>query len=374
MSQVVAKGLDGVVVDNTAVSHVMPETSSLTYRGYRVHELADQCSFEEVAFLMLYGELPGKSQLEGFTKRERSLRKIDANLVKVIELMPRDAHPMDAIRTGVSYLGMHHPKSLDFTPAQVEDAAVDMLAKIPTIVCAYQRIRRGNAPIEARADLSFSENFFHMYFGKVPDKRIVKAFDVSMVLYAEHSFNASTFTCRVVTSTLSDIYSAITSAIGALKGPLHGGANEEVMYLLKEIGDPAKAQAWITDALAQKKKVMGFGHRVYKKQDSRAPTMDRYAREIAGIVGEPKWHQIADIVEKTMISTKNIYPNLDFPSGLLYYLMGIDIDQFTPLFVMSRITGWSAHFMEQAKNNRLIRPLAEYTGSPERSIVPIDKR
>jgi 2-methylcitrate synthase len=213
-----------------------------------------------------------------------------------------------------------------------------------------------------------------MCFNHVPDAEVLKAFEVSMVLYAEHSFNASTFTARVVTSTTADIYSAVTAAIGSLKGPLHGGANEEVMYMLKEIGEPSKAKQWVLDALAQKRKIMGFGHRVYKKQDSRAPTMDRYGRLLAKKLGDTKWHDIAEIVEKTMIETKNIYPNLDFPTGPAYYLMGFDIDFFTPLFVMARITGWSAHVIEQMQNNRLIRPLSEYTGPGEREVKGIDQR
>ncbi|HND86213.1 MAG TPA: citrate/2-methylcitrate synthase, partial [Pseudobdellovibrionaceae bacterium] len=216
-------------------------------------------------------------------------------------------------------------------------------------------------------DLSLSENFFHMCFGSIPDPRIVKAFDVSLILYAEHSFNASTFTSRVVTSTQSDIYSATTAGIGALKGPLHGGANEMVMHMMKEIGDPAKARDWMLDALAQKKKVMGFGHRVYKSGDSRVPTMKKYLQVMCDVTGEQKWIQMYEALEKVMVEKKNIYPNLDFPAGPAYYLMGFDINFFTPIFVMARTTGWSAHIMEQAANNRIIRPLSEYVGATQRS-------
>jgi len=370
----IARGLDGIIVDTTAVSQVTPAGTSLVYRGYRVQDLAEKSSFEEVAYLLWYGDLPNRAQLQQFQQRERSRRAVNEKTLQVIALIPHDAHPMDLIRTGVSYLGAQFPNALQLTAQERDEAAVDLLAKIPTIIAAGFRYRRNKQPIPPRSDLSFSENFFHMCFGEVPDATTVKAFDVSMILYAEHSFNASTFTARVIASTLSDIYSAVTGAIGALKGPLHGGANEEVMHMLKEVADPSKARQWILDELAQKKKIMGFGHRVYKKGDSRAPVMAKWGQKLAEHKRDRHWHDIADILEKTMIETKNIYPNLDFPTGPAYYLMGFDIDMFTPLFVMSRITGWCAHIQEQLANNRLIRPLSEYNGPEERDIVPIDQR
>jgi 2-methylcitrate synthase len=372
----IAKGLDGIIVDNTAVSEVTSETSSLVYRGYPVHELAEKCTFEEVAYLLWYGELPSAEQLADFSSRIREARPISAELLAAIKRFPKTAHPMDVVRTGVSWLGMEAKDTIELgmDVSRSQNAAIELLAKTPTIVAAGLRARQGKEPIEPTIDLSFSENFFCMCFGRVPDPQIVKAFDVSMVLYAEHSFNASTFTARVVTSTLADIYSAVTAAIGALKGPLHGGANEAVMYMLKEIGDSSKARQWVLDALAEKKKIMGFGHRVYKKQDSRAPTMDRYGRALAKIKGETKWHDIAEVIEKTMIEKKSIYPNLDYPTGPAYYLMGFEIDMFTPLFVMSRMSGWCAHIIEQMTNNRLIRPLSEYTGPAERHVVQLERR
>ncbi len=281
---------------------------------------------------------------------------------------------MDTVRTGVSFLGMEDPKMWDRDPASNYEKAMKLLAKVPTIVAADYRCRKGKAPIAPKPELSFSENFFHMCFGEVPHKDIVKAFDASMTLYAEHSFNASTFTSRVVTSTMSDIYSAITAGICALKGPLHGGANEEVMHMLKEVGEVSKAEAWMKDALAQKKKIMGFGHRVYKKGDSRAPTMNKYGLQVAKIKGETKWHDISKVLEQVMVQEKQIHPNLDFPAGPAYYLMGFDIDMFTPLFVMARVTGWSAHIFEQTANNRLIRPLSQYTGHGERKVKPVAAR
>ena len=371
---IIAKGLDGVVVDNTAVSQVTSETSSLTYRGYRAQDLAEKCTFEEVAYLLWNGDLPTKSQLDSFTTTAAALRALDPTLVEVLQKVPKQAHPMDIVRTGVSWLGMEEKDTLHMDLGRTQQAAMKMLAKIPTIIAIAYRGRKGQPVIAPRQDLGYAENFFNMCFGKIPDAQVLKAFDVSMTLYAEHSFNASTFTARVVTSTLADIYSAVTAGICSLKGPLHGGANEEVMHMLKEIGEPSKAKAWVDDALAKKKKIMGFGHRVYKKQDSRAPTMDKYGRELAKKLGNTKWHDIAAIVEKTMIEQKNIYPNLDFPTGPAYYLMGFDIDFFTPLFVMARITGWSAHIIEQMQANRLIRPLSEYTGAGEREVKGIGER
>ncbi|MGE4107034.1 MAG: bifunctional 2-methylcitrate synthase/citrate synthase [Bacteriovoracia bacterium] len=371
---IVRKGLEGVIVDSTSVSKVMPEINSLTYRGYKVQDLAEQCCFEEVAYLLWQGELPNKSQLDAFTQDERSRRQLTPTMLEVIRKYPKHAHPMDTVRTSVSFLGMEDKQIWENDAKTNLRKSMDMLAKIPTMIAADYRCRKGKDPIAPRTDLGFSENFFHMCFGEVPHQEIVKAFDVSLTLYAEHGFNASTFASRVVSSTLSDIYSAVVGGIGALKGPLHGGANEQVMHVLKEIGDPAKADAWMKDALANKKKIMGFGHRVYRNGDSRVPTMKKYALKLAELKGERKWAQISDVLEAAMLKEKNIQPNLDFPAGPAYYLMGFDIDMFTPIFVMARITGWTAHVMEQTANNRIIRPLSEYTGSKERQVAAMTAR
>jgi 2-methylcitrate synthase len=362
------KGLAGVVTDETSISKVMPESNSLVYRGYRVQDLSEHCSFEEVAFLLTHTDLPNKAELENFTKKERSYRNISEDLLAVIKRMPVKAHPMDTLRTGVSFLGCEDARIWDSSHETNMDKYVGMLARIPTIIAASYRHSVGKEYIAPKTDLSMSENFFHMCFGKVPAPEVVKAFDVSLILYAEHSFNASTFAARVITSTTSDIYSAICGGIGALKGPLHGGANEQVMHMLKEVGEPAVAREWMLDALAQKKKVMGFGHRVYRNGDSRVPTMKKYTEKMADFTGQKKWLEIANILEEVMVKEKNIFPNLDFPAGPAYYMMGFEIDMFTPIFVMSRIAGWSAHIMEQNANNRLIRPLSEYIGSPEREV------
>lgn len=382
--QEIKRGLDGVVVDTTTISEVNPEINSLIYRGYPVQELAEHCCFEEVAYLLWHGELPNRAQLDEFTALERSLRDISPALLSVIRQFPKDAHPMDTLRTGVSFLGMEDSDIWGRDPETNLMKSMNLLAKMPTIIAADYRCRRGQEPVAPRTDLSFSENFFQMCFGKVPAPEIVKAFDVSLILYAEHSFNASTFTARVVSSTLSDIYSAVTGAVGALKGPLHGGANEAVMHTLLEIGEPARAQEWIDAAIREKRLVMGFGHRVYKKGDSRVPTMKKYMLKIAEITaaapgaaetrGGQRWVEISQILETTMIERKGIHPNLDFPSGPAYYMMGFEIDMFTPFFAMSRITGWTAHIMEQVANNRLIRPLSRYEGTGNREVPPIECR
>jgi len=281
---------------------------------------------------------------------------------------------MDFLRTAVSYLGMLDDRVWDNSPETNMDKYLRLLAKLPTIAAYSYRHTIGEEFIDPVASLSFSENFFNMCFGSVPAEAVVKAFDVSLILYAEHSFNASTFTTRVITSTTSDMYSAICGGIGALKGPLHGGANEMVMHMMKEIDDPKVAREWMLDALANKKKVMGFGHRVYRSGDSRVPTMHKYAKKMSEYTGDTKWMEMYDALRDTMVEEKGIYPNLDFPAGPAYYMMGFPIDFFTPIFVMSRITGWCAHIMEQTASNRIIRPLSEYVGPAQREVIALADR
>jgi 2-methylcitrate synthase len=367
-------GLDGVVVDTSSISKVMPEINSLVYRGYPVQELAEHCIFEEVAWLIWKGELPTKAELAGFMEMGRGQRAISQDLLSVIQKFPRTAHPMDVLRTAVSFLGMEDTEMGKADAATNLKRSISLMAKIPTMIAVFHRLRKGQDFIPPRSDLGFVENFFHMVFGKVPAPQVVKAFEVSMVLYAEHGFNASTFTARTVVSSLSDIYSGVVGGIASLKGPLHGGANEAVMHLLLEIGEPSRAREWMLKALREKRVVMGFGHRVYKSGDSRVPTMKRYARIVAEFTGQSKWLDMEDILEAVMLEQKKIHPNLDFPSGPAYYMMGFDIDLFTPFFVMARITGWTAHIMEQLANNRLIRPLSKYTGPGERHMVPLAQR
>ncbi len=374
MSEEIKKGLLGIVVDETTISHVVPELSALTYRGYTVQELCDKCDFEEVAYLVLNGELPNKSQLKKFIKLERSERKLSKQILNDIKKMPRNAHPMDVIRTCVSLMALEDKDTKDNSPKANMRKAMRIFAKTPTAVAAYFRTRKGKSIIAPSKKLSFSENFFKMMFNKVPDKEIVRAFDISLILYAEHSFNVSTFTARTITSSLSDLHGAITGAIASLKGPLHGGANEAVMHMMKEIGKPERAKAWIENALNKKKVVMGFGHRVYRTGDSRVPTMKHYMFKVAKLLKKEKYTRMYEILEKVMLDRKNIHPNVDFPCGPTYYMMGIDIDFYTPIFVMSRITGWSAHIMEQHASNKLIRPLSKYRGAEVREVMLLNQR
>jgi 2-methylcitrate synthase len=374
MSEEIKKGLLGIVVDETTISHVVPELSTLTYRGYKVQDLCDKCDFEEVAYLVLHGDLPSKVQLKKFIKEERSNRKLSKQIIRDIQNMPKNAHPMDVIRTCVSLMGLEDKDTRDNSPKANMRKAMRIFAKTPTAVAAYFRARKGKKIIAPSKKLSFAENFFKMMFNKVPDKEIVRAFDISLILYAEHSFNVSTFTARTITSSLSDIHGAITGAIASLKGPLHGGANEAVMHMMKEVGKPNNAKKWIDNALAKKKVIMGFGHRVYRTGDSRVPTMKHYMFKVAKLLKKEQYTEMYEILEKTMLEKKNIHPNVDFPCGPTYYMMGIDIDFYTPIFVMSRITGWSAHIMEQHASNKLIRPLSKYKGKDVREVVLLNQR
>ena len=374
MSDEIKKGLLGIVVDETEVSKVMPEINSLTYRGYAAQDLCAKCKFEEVAYLILNGELPSKKQLKVFEKVERKQRKLSKTLLDDLKKIPKKAHPMDVARTAVSIMGLEDKETRDNSLKANMRKAMRIFAKTPVALAAFYRVRKGKKIIPPKKNLSFSENFFHMCFGKVPNKDIVKAFDVSLILYAEHSFNVSTFTARTITSSLSDIHGAITGAIASLKGPLHGGANEEVMHMMNKIKKPEKAHKWINKALDNKDVIMGFGHRVYKSGDSRVPTMREYFGKVAKIKKDKKFERIYDIVEKVMIDRKNIHPNVDYPTGPTYHLMGFDTDFFTPIFVISRITGWSAHIMEQHAANKLIRPLASYKGSKYRKVVQLNQR
>lgn len=370
----IQKGLAGVTVDTTAISKVMPETNSLTYRGYAVQDLCARASFEEVAWLMWNGDLPTAAQLDELRAEEARRREISQDHVAVIRRFPRDAHPMDTLRTAVSYLGTTETAWGGEPEEADRSRSLDLFAKIPTMIATDYRFRKGEERIAPRDDLPMVENFFNMCFGEVPPREVIDAFDTSMILYAEHSFNASTFTVRTIASSRSDIYSAVTGGIGSLKGPLHGGANEAVMHMFLEIGDPDIAEQWMKDAIARKRLVMGFGHRVYKSGDSRVPTMRRCLEDLAAWKDDDTWIRMSDGLQKVMIGEKGIHPNLDFPAGPAYYMMGFDIEMFTPLFVMSRITGWTAHYLEQNADNRLIRPLSAYHGTDQREVLPIDRR
>ncbi|MCX4717609.1 bifunctional 2-methylcitrate synthase/citrate synthase [Streptomyces virginiae] len=365
------RGLTGVVVDTTAISTVIEETNSLTYRGYPVQDLAARRSFEEVAHLLWYGELPDADQLRAFQARERALRPLDRTTAELLARLPQTCHPMDVLRTAVSVFGSQDPTEDDGSTDANRTKSLALLAKLPVVVAADHRRRRGLPAVQPDPSLGYAENFFRMCFGDVPAPEVVRCFEISLILYAEHSFNASTFTARVVTSTLSDLYSAVTAAIGALKGPLHGGANEAVMHMLGEIGDRERAGEWLDEALAARRKIMGFGHRVYRDGDSRVPIMQEATDRLVARAADPDTTRLATLhaaLRHAMISRKGIHPNLDYPAGLAYHLMGFDIPAFTPLFVMSRITGWTAHITEQLEHNALIRPLGSYTGPATRPL------
>jgi citrate synthase/2-methylcitrate synthase len=372
MPDQINRGLTGVVVDVTAISKVNPDTNSLLYRGYAVQQLADRCTAEEVAYLLWHGELATPVQLAEFETLERSLRHLDPAVKRAIDALPLSAHPMDVVRTAVSVLGALD-ETLTTDPTWIDadltlQRSIQLWAQLPAIVAYAQRRLREEDLIEPRDDLGYSANFLHMTFGQLPELVVVEAFDVSMILYAEHSFNASTFTARVIASTLSDVYSAVTGAIGALKGPLHGGANEAVMHTFREVGSADAAADWVTDALAAKRKIMGFGHRVYKNGDSRVPTMKAALESLVAHYDRPEVLELYTALETAMNDAKTIKPNLDYPSGPAYDLMGFDTSLFTPLFIAARITGWTAHVREQLAANALIRPLSQYAGPDERAV------
>lgn len=356
------KGLEGVVVDTTSISNVNAELSQLFYRGEEVSALSENKSFDEVVYLLMYDKLPNSKELEAFQTKEKAGRTLNDTTIQLI-LSLKDAHPMDVLRSAVSVVGaLDHDRSFDNSLETNFDKFLTLYAKIPTIIAFHYRTSLGLELIKPDLNLSRSENFFNMCFGKLPTTEVLRAFEISMTLYAEHSFNASTFSARVITSTTSDMYSAVTGAIGALKGPLHGGANEQVMYVLQELEKENDVGEWLEKQLKAKRKIMGFGHRVYKKGDSRVPTMQKYMEQLAAggdfakLLANQK--KLADL----MTTQKGILPNLDYPAGPAYFMMGFDIPTFTPIFVMSRIVGWSAHIMEQIENNRIIRPLSEYIG------------
>lgn len=359
----VAKGLEGVVVDTTSVSNVHAEKSQLFYRGEEVSNWSLHHNFDETAYLLINDEKPSAIQLANFREQELYYRSVDNETEKLLALL-KAAHPMDALRTAVSFLGGKDIERTFTTDTKNnKDKFMSLYAKIPILIAYHYRLSKGLTPILPDPSLSRNANFFQMCFDSVPSDKIVKAFDVSMTLYAEHSFNASTFTARVITSTTSDLYSAVCGAIGALKGPLHGGANEQVMYLLQDLmASGLSTERFLDQLLKDKKKVMGFGHRVYKNGDSRVPTMQKCLEDLVSSEEQKILLSRQKELAELMKNKKGILPNLDYPAGPAYYIMGFDIPLFTPLFVMSRIVGWCAHIIEQSENNRIIRPLSQYIG------------
>src|SRR5437588_12530487 len=376
MSTVGKAGLEDVVVSTSDICFIDGREGRLVYRGYDVDDLAAHSSFEEVVYLLWQGALPTKKEYDAFYKALSSSanRKLPSGLLALLRTLPKKTTPMVVLRTGVSALSAWDPDAADNSREASIRKATRLTAQMPTLVAAWERIRRGRTPVAPNPKLSLAANFLYMMSGKKPTELAVKTFDVALILHADHEFNASTFAARVTAATMSDMHSAITSAIGALKGPLHGGANEQVMLMVQKIKTPANADAWIRKTLADHGRIMGFGHRVYRVEDPRAKHLRRLASELGEQAGDTSAVQILDTVVRVVGEQKKIFPNVDLYSGAAYSSMGIATDQFTPIFAMSRIVGWAAHVMEQHANNRLIRPRAEYTGPTHATYIPIDKR
>lgn len=372
---VISRGLEGIIAAETRIGDVRGDIGQLIYQGYDINELAGKVSYEEVVHLLWHGRLPNQGELNKLTTALRAERELPVGVINFLKSAPKDALPIDIMRTAVSMLGCYKTTRSEVDMPENNQIAIKLVAQIGIIAAYFHRSRQGKDLPPVRKDLSEAAHFLYLMNGEVPTKEAEQTLDVAYVLHAEHGFNASTFTCRVVASTLSDMYSAISAGIGALKGPLHGGANEGVIHMLEEIGSTDKVDAWIEEALAQKKKIMGIGHRVYKVLDPRAPHLKRMAEQLTDQLGEPKWIQMSDRIATTMKERKGLNANVDFYSATVYYSLGIPTDLFTPIFAISRMSGWTAHVLEQLADNRLFRPLSEYVG-PEvgKTVTPIEAR
>lgn len=376
MTKSYSPGLEGVVAGETTLSFVNPERSSLMYRGYDIRDLAEHSSYEEVAYLLLYGQLPTPKAFDEFKITLTRERTLPGEVVDLMRRLPTQGiHPMDSLRTATAILAMYDPEVADNSHDANVRKAVRLTAKFPTMIAYNYRLAQGKELLEPQdGSVSHAKNFLYMLFGQKPDDFFARVFDISLMAYADHGFNASTFCARVSASTLSDLHSSIVAAIGTLKGPLHGGANEEAMKMMLEIGSPDKADAWMHDALANKKKIMGFGHRAYKKGDPRAVLLAELGHTLGERLGQTKWDEMGTIITNIMVNEKGIHPNVDFPTAYIYYMMGLPIDIYTPIFALSRVAGWSAHVIEQLDNNRLIRPNALYEGPSHQPYTPISSR
>ena len=367
-------GLEGVIAGESEISRIDVERNRLIIRGYDAVELTETASYEEVAHLLLYGELPTRPELDAFNGLLRAERALPDPVVDLLRQAPPTVHPMALLQAAVSALVFHDEEAQDNGHEANVRKALRLVAKIPTALTAGHRLAQGQEPVAPHPELDQAANVLYMLHGQEPAPYEVEAMNVSLILYAEHGFNASTFTARVIASTLGELYAAVAGAVGALAGPLHGGANEKAMEMLLATGETAKARQWVLDALANKDKIMGFGHREYKNGDSRVPSIKKMAQRMAAATGEGHWLAVGEAVEETMMAEKGIYPNVDFPCAYLYYMLGIPIPLYTPLFVSSRVAGWAAHIIEQLDNNRLIRPGHIYTGPAYRAIAPLEER
>jgi citrate synthase len=373
-ANVAKAGLEGVVAAESRISDVNGEKGELIYAGYDIHDLAQHSTFEEVVYLLWNGKLPTRGELEQLKQQINSEAGIPTAIQDLVASVPKNANPMDVLRTIVSALGFYDPDLSESSPEANLRRAIRLTAKFPTIVATFQRVRNGLLPIEPRKDLSIAANFLFTLRGAQPDEVSTRTMDLAFVLHADHELNASTFAARVTAATLSDMYSATVSAIGTLKGPLHGGANEGVIKNLLEIGSVDRVEAWVRHQLAEKKRIMGFGHRVYRTEDPRATHLREMSRQLAERTGEKRWYEMSRKMEEVMMREKHLNPNVDFYSASTYYALGIPTDLFTPIFACSRISGWTAHVLEQFKNNRLIRPRAQYVGPRGLKYVPIEER
>lgn len=373
-SAVAPKGLAGVVANQSSICYVFGEEGRLIYRGYDINDLADHSTFEETAYLLLKGDLPTRDQLKAFVADLKAAQKLDKVVQRIIKDAPRTAHPMNVLRTAVSASAFVDPDQGDNTAAADYRKAVRLIAQVPTMVAMFHRLRTERKPLAPRRGLSLAANFLYMILGEVPDPEAAKALDVALILHADHELNASTFAARVIAATLADLHGAVTGAIAALAGPLHGGANAEVMKMLLDMGTPESAEAWVRSALERKQKIMGFGHRVYRTEDPRAAHLRRMSEALGRKAGQPQWFEIQRVIEDLMRQEKGLYCNVDFYSASMYYVMDIPLDLYTPIFAVSRVSGWCAHVLEQHADNRLIRPRAEYVGAMNRKWTPLRRR
>ena len=367
-------GLEDVIAANSAICDIIGPEGKLTYRGIDIHDLARNSSFEETIYLLWFGSLPTREALHQFSAELASHRELPTQVLTLMKDFPRNATPMDALRTALSALAFYDAQAHDSSREANVGKAMRVTAQLATIVAAHEQIRRGREPVEPDKAGSHAENFLRMLYGAEPDPLFVRAMDLALILHADHELNASTFAARVTAATLADMYSAIVSAIGALAGPLHGGANEQVMKMLQKIGEPSRVDAYVSEKLAAHQKISGFGHRVYRTEDPRATHLRQTSRELGEHIGNLRWYEISRKLEEAVMQQKHLYANVDFYSASCYFTMGIPVDMFTPVFAVSRVAGWTAHVLEQYGDNRLIRPRAEYVGEKDVAYVPIDRR